>query len=122
MKIDSINLGKEGLQSILGPLETEIMEIVWEKGEVGSRDVFKEIKKKRDITQPTVAMTLDKLYEKGFVDRKIDRGKGGLRYTYWPTKNKKEVEKSIVKSVLDHLLQNFKESTIAYLSEKEKRI
>jgi predicted transcriptional regulator len=56
----------------LGPLEIDVMEMVWTFGASNVRDVVRRLKRKLAYT--TVMTTLDRLYKKGFLDRtKQDR-------------------------------------------------
>jgi predicted transcriptional regulator len=57
---------------MLGPLEIQVMEVVWTFGESSVRDVVEKLESKLAYT--TVMTTLDRLYKKGLLDRhKSDR-------------------------------------------------
>lgn len=59
-------------QLTLGPLEVEVMEVVWSSGTSNVRDVAKRMR--RELAYTTVMTTLDRLYKKGMLTRKmIDR-------------------------------------------------
>ena len=51
----------------LGPLEFDVMEIVWKFGLSNVRDVVGRLERKLAYT--TVMTTLDRLYKKGFLER-----------------------------------------------------
>jgi predicted transcriptional regulator len=51
----------------LGPLERDVMEVMWKMGEANVRDVVQKIE--RDLAYTTVMTTLDRLYKKGVLDR-----------------------------------------------------
>lgn len=56
----------------LGPLEIQVMEVVWNSGESSVRDVVEKLDSRLAYT--TVMTTLDRLYKKGLLDRyKSDR-------------------------------------------------
>jgi len=61
--------------------------------------------------------TMNTLFEKGLLDRKITKGRGGLLYVYWPKRTRQEVERSAVKRVIDSLIRNFGDSVTSYLAE-----
>ena len=108
----------EHLESILGPLEAEVLNTVLEKKTpVRVRQVYEELKKKRKIAYTTVMTTMNKLFEKGLLDRRIEKGRGGLLYVYWSKMSKKEIERSVVRQVIDSLLKNFGNSVTSYLME-----
>jgi len=57
------------LRLILGPLETEVMEILWMNGECRVREVVRRLH--REIAYTTVMTTLDRLFKKNLVRRRI---------------------------------------------------
>jgi predicted transcriptional regulator len=56
-----------GQQLLLGPLELQIMEVLWAAGECSVRDVVERLDRKLAYT--TVMTTLDRLFKKGLLDR-----------------------------------------------------
>ena len=52
---------------ILGPLEVEVMEIVWASGATNVREVSRRMR--RELAYTTVMTTLDRLYKKGLLER-----------------------------------------------------
>ena len=53
----------------LGPLELDVMEVMWNFGVSNSRDVMERMERKLAYT--TVMTTLDRLYKKGLLDREM---------------------------------------------------
>lgn len=53
----------------LGPLELDLMEILWSRGESNVREVVCRLD--RSLAYTTVMTTLDRLYKKGFLDRRM---------------------------------------------------
>jgi predicted transcriptional regulator len=51
----------------LGPLETEVLSIVWDHGEVNVHDVVRRLS--RQLAYTTIMTTLDRLYKKGVLNR-----------------------------------------------------
>jgi predicted transcriptional regulator len=64
--------------------------------------------------------TMDRLYEKGLLDRRIEKGKGGtyLYYVYWPKLEEQNFKKAAVNQVLSSLLENFDELVTTCFVEK----
>lgn len=56
-------------QPSLGRLELELMQILWLHGESNVRDVAQELD--RPLAYTTVMTTLDRLYKKGLLDRRM---------------------------------------------------
>jgi len=52
----------------LGPLEIEVMNILWTRGESNVRDVTDQLV--RPLAYTTVMTTLDRLFKKGFLERR----------------------------------------------------
>ena len=63
--MDSTKLTGQQLQ--LGPLELQVMEVLWDGGECCVRDVVERLDRKLAYT--TVMTTLDRLFKKGLLDR-----------------------------------------------------
>ncbi len=57
-----------GSEFVLGPLEIEIMEILWTRGESSVRDVVEELT--RPLAYTTVMTTLDRLFKKRLLERR----------------------------------------------------
>jgi predicted transcriptional regulator len=52
----------------LGSLETEILRIVWDQGQVAVRDVYEELRLRRRIAYTTVMSVLRNLAAKGLLE------------------------------------------------------
>ena len=59
---------RTGHQVSLGPLEIDVMEVLWNAGESGVRDVVEKLDRKLAYT--TVMTVLDRLFKKGLLDRR----------------------------------------------------
>lgn len=113
-----ISLNANELLEVLGPLEKEIMQIVWKRKETSTHDVLGELKKKRDIAMTTVSSTLNRLFDKKLLKRRTDKGLRGLCYYYSPLLKKEEFDSLITSRVVDKLLKDFREPTTAYFIEE----
>jgi predicted transcriptional regulator len=56
------------LSQVLGPLEVSVMGILWQSGESSVREVIERLD--RPLAYTTVMTTLDRLFKKGFLDRR----------------------------------------------------
>lgn len=73
----------------LGPVEWEVLRILWEAGEASAREVTETMRQQRPVAQTTVATLLTRLRDKGLVDcRKASRGN---KFVYLPTMQPEEV-------------------------------
>ena len=91
----------------ISKLEADILLVVWDKGKVTNREVYetflrKEIKEKKSnfIPYTTIMSTMNSLAKKKIL--RIDRN--NKTYTYTAEMNRKELTKSIIKSVAEKLL------------------
>jgi predicted transcriptional regulator len=107
------NPSKEGITKVLGPLEAEIMQVVWQMGQATVSDVHRVLQSRRDIAYTTVMTTMSRLQMKNI----LKRTRVGLSYVYSPTMPKEEFANAIVKSVLDSLFQEFGDSAHKYIVE-----
>ncbi len=57
--------------SSLSPAQREIMEIVWDKGEVAAIEVRAIIDERRPVARETVRTTLQRMEEKGWVKHRV---------------------------------------------------
>jgi predicted transcriptional regulator len=111
--------GKD-LEAILGPLEADVLGVVYDMGKpIRVREVYEKMKGDRKIAYTTVMSTMNTLYEKGILDRKVTEGRGGLLYIYWPKMTRTEIEKSAVKHIMDSLMKNFGEAVTSYLVDMD---
>ncbi len=109
--------GRE-LEAILGPLEADVLNAVYEAEKpVKVREVYEAMKKGRKIAYTTVMSTMNTLFEKGLLDRRVVGGRGGLLYVYWPKMSRAEIERSAVRQIIDSLMKNFGEAVTSYLVE-----
>jgi predicted transcriptional regulator len=87
---------KDGLVKVLGPLETEIMQILWQEGTSTVKKVHRKLAQQRDIAYTTVMTTMSRLADKGMLQRERD----GLAYVYTPVISEDEFVNLVVQQVL----------------------
>jgi predicted transcriptional regulator len=110
------------LEAILGPLEADVLSAVYQIGKpVRVREIYEKMKGERKIAYTTVMSTMNTLYEKAILDRKVTEGRGGLLYVYWPKMSRSEIERSAVKHIMDSLVKNFGEAVTSYLVEMKTK-
>ena len=124
LKKKSEEIGINGLNSI-SHLEVEIMQIVWGKFKIPVREVHeimlkKEMKKKEQgfIPYTTVMSTMATLARKGL----LKQDKSAKTYIYSAAVNRKELSKSIIKSIVERLLDDSLKYKFINFMENEKNI
>ena len=105
---------RQPLADVLGPLEAEVMSVVWDSDEVTVRDVHKALSKKRNIAYTTVMTTMGRLTDKGLLRRVEEQP----AHRYFPEVSREQYAKSTVTSVVDWLVNHFRDPAVAYFIDK----
>jgi predicted transcriptional regulator len=104
---------KDGLVKVLGPLETEIMQILWQDKRSTVKKVHRKLSQHRDIAYTTVMTTMGRLAEKGV----LERHREGLAYVYVPAITEEDFVTMVVHQVLDGLLDDYSNMAVNYMVE-----
>jgi predicted transcriptional regulator len=102
------------LAEVLGPLENEIMDVVWDSDDVTVRDVHQALEARRPIAYTTVMTTLGRLADKGFLTRIEDQP----AHHYTARVSREQYASSTVKSVVDWLVSHFPDPAVAYFVDR----
>ncbi len=101
---------KQGLEKVLGSLESDIMEIIWlKKAEVSVRDVFETLAGTREIAYTTVMTIMGRLAGKGLLTRR----KEGNAFYFYPVLSREDFTAQLVNIIVDDLLSNFSDAAMA---------
>jgi len=107
---------REGIRKVLGDLEAEIMEYIWENVDavntgVTVRDVYEAFRLRRTIAYTTVMSTMARLARKHLLHtHKVDSA-----FIYSPDLSKEEFIDNFVSRILENLLVSFLDTTEAHL-------
>lgn len=102
-----------GLRQVLGDLEAEIMECIWEMGSASVRDIHECLLARRDIAYTTVMTVMSRLAEKGMLVRRQD----GRAYIYTPVQTRDAFCTSVVKRVMVGLFGSAGRPVLAHFVE-----
>lgn len=94
----------------LGPLESEIMDVVWDQGATTVSAVHKALRGKKDIAYTTVMTTMSRMAKK----RLLTQDKSATSYVYAPALDKGNFENYVVKSVIRGLFEDYGDSVVDY--------
>ena len=100
---------RQPLAAVLGPLESEVMEIIWDRGEVTVRDVYEELTEARSIAYTTVMTTMGRLTDKGLLQRLEDQP----AHRYLALMTCEQYARSTVKSVMYRLFNLFRDLSVS---------
>lgn len=107
VNINKIRLDRKGVKTLLSPLETETLLILWKLKRTRVREIHRLLRRNRKVALTSVAVTLDRLHQKGIVSRIIEKGRGGGHYVYYPKSTKHEFEESIIEHTVNKLINSF---------------
>jgi predicted transcriptional regulator len=111
LEISTFRTGRPGIQKVLGDLETEIMELVWERPTnhgTTVRDIFKVLSTRRRIAYTTVMNTMTRLAKKSLL--RVE--KKDLGYIYYPICTRHEFISHFVNRILEDLFSSFSGETL----------
>lgn len=104
---------EDPLESILGPLEQEVMDVVWSLADATVRDVHDELASRRQIAYTTVMTTMSRLARKGL----LDRDTSGIAHRYRPAVSRDIYGRSTAGRVLSWLFERYPEPAASYLAD-----
>lgn len=96
--------------SVLGPLEADIMEVVWAHGSADVRDVTDYLSRGAYTTVKTV---MERLTIKGFLTRQRE----GKAYRYTPALSRAELEARVAQKASRDLLNGFGQAALTHFVE-----
>ncbi|MGE6719850.1 BlaI/MecI/CopY family transcriptional regulator [Peribacillus frigoritolerans] len=99
----------ELLPKILGPLELEVMKILWSKKEATVQGVLAELNKQNDYAYTTIMTILNRLDKKGI----LTRNKVGKGYLYKARYNQGELVQQTTSKKVEQLLGNYGDIALA---------
>lgn len=104
--------------ALLSPLEQDILKQLWPSKKLRVRQIYDNLKSSRTLALSSVAVLLDRLHDKRIVSRQIESARGGLRYVYSPSNDKKGFEKSVVETAVNKLIEKFGSVAVSYFNER----
>ncbi len=112
LDLHSFRTDRPGIRKVLGNLEAEIMELIWEhlanQGMV-VREVFEILYERRRIAYTTVMSTMSRLAKKGLL--RVE--KKDQSYIYYPNFTKDEFISQFVVHIIEDLFISFSGETLA---------
>lgn len=112
-------LGKKGSGSVFGPLEEEVMEVVWALSPpVTVAQVLRALrstkKQKKDLAYSTVKAILSNLTDKSYL-RKTSEGRSNV---FSPIENRQKFQERVVSEVVGTLARNYRQPLLAHLVDE----
>jgi len=105
---------------ILGALEKEVMDVVWENSSpITVREVLQRISKKRQVAYTTVMTIMTRLTDKGLLNRKSDNGKA---YTYQAVYSREKFLTKVSKQIIKNFISTFGQAAVAHFAQEIDKI
>lgn len=101
---------QDKINSSLGKLEAEVMEIIWKLKTATVRAVVNRINKKRNAAYTTIMTIMSRLHAKGVLERRQDENGA---YLYTPAECKEKFLARASGRVIKNLLNSFGEVAVA---------
>ena len=110
---------KRNVGKVLGELETQVMEIVWQAQEpLSVSDVVKVLSKKRNIAYTTIMTIMTRLTDKGL----LKRTSSGKAYLYKPAYSKDTFLTRVSRQIIKNLVSSFGDTAIAHFAQELENI
>lgn len=100
----------------LGPLESEILRLIWEAGETSVDEVHKTLAGGRDIAYTTVQTVMTRLAQRGLLERR----KSGRAHLYRATVPREEVAGSTLNEMVQRFFGGRRLSAVSFLLGRER--
>ena len=106
----NFNPFKEGLNQVMGTLERDIMEVLWNHGKSSVKDIVSALPQDRDSSYSTVITVTNRMAAKGLLKRK----KVGKAYVYKSAYNREQFYAIVSKKVVEGVSAFSFQATVAY--------
>jgi predicted transcriptional regulator len=110
----TIHLTRPGIRKVLGELEAEIMELIWEHPSdqgIAVKEIFAILYERRGLAYTTVMSTMQRLARKGLL--RVETA--GQAFLYYPTLTQEAFVTRFVRHIVDELLMSFTGPTLEAL-------
>lgn len=99
----------------LSEAQLEIMELVWDRGEVTVAEVWEELSRRRHVARNTVQTLISRLQEKGWLKHRVS----GRSHVYSSAQPREKTLGSSVRHLIDTLFRGSAEELMTTLLESE---
>lgn len=97
----------------LGELEQQVMNLLWRCKNCSVREVLTKLEKDRKLAYTTVATILQRLHDKGLLNRK----ESAAGYLYSPKVSKEKYTRNFAQSFLKKFINSFGDTAIVSFAE-----
>lgn len=108
-RLVNLRTSRKGIRQVLGDLEADIMELLWQESPASVREIHRQLSDGRDIAYTTVMTVMSRLADKGLLKRR----QSGRAYLYAPAQSREEFCSETVGTVMKGLLGGFGEPVLS---------
>ncbi|MDI6816204.1 MAG: BlaI/MecI/CopY family transcriptional regulator [Actinomycetota bacterium] len=112
-KLGSFRPSESGVRKMLGDLEADIMELVWEKDQASVREIHGLLERDREIAYTTVMTVMSRLAEKNILFQE----RNGKQYLYKALLSKEEFNEIMFVSVFTGFQEDLGKQALSYFVE-----
>ncbi len=102
-------------KQVLGEVELEILNIVWEKGEASVQDVVDDILRKRKTAYTSVLTMMRNLHKKGYLTYRQE----GRTFIYSAAIEPDEIKHNLLKNTLEKVFKGSSVELVQHLFQSE---
>jgi predicted transcriptional regulator len=99
-QLKNLRLDEEGLSTVLGFLEAEIMDAVWDHGDTSVRDVREVLAGKKEYSFNTIMTVMNRLVAKKLLTKKQSDGTFAYRAAIAREEFSREVSRSVASALV----------------------
>jgi len=118
MTINNFRVDQEGLNRFFGPLESKIMDILWNGNEKSIKEVQQELEKEKTINFNTVMTVMNRLVDKNILTKRLE----GRTSLFKPVKTKDDFICDQSKKLTDNLLDEFGGLVVNHMLDSLKEV
>ncbi|MCQ6561308.1 BlaI/MecI/CopY family transcriptional regulator [Paenibacillus mendelii] len=106
-----LNFNHRGLELFFGPLEAQIMDILWSAPDLSIKDVQTRLGKDKELNFNTVMTVMNRLTDKGFLTKAVV----GRTSIYRPNDTKERFLESQSKEISHNLVEDFGPLVVSHM-------
>ena len=111
MRIRKFNINESGLNRFFGPLESKIMDILWNDVEMTIKEVQQVLEKEKSTNFNTVMTVMNRLIEKGILQKRTE----GRSFLYKPVFSRVEFLNTQSKEMTNELMDEFGTVVVSHM-------
>ena len=118
MTVNNFRVDQEGLNRFFGPLESKIMDILWNRNDSSIKEVQLILEKEKPINFNTVMTVMNRLVEKNILTKKLE----GRTSLFKPLTTKEDFINNQSKKLTENLLDEFGGLVVNHMLDSLKEV